>query len=511
MISKLSKYLSVAVAMGAACYGIYRLVKDAKDGTNTDNADHNETGRTGRSSRVADAGEEKRHKKPHKFYTCKRCFEKTDQPVKYNGRIVCPSCAQIVGAEIAKGYKHGPGFGRLSNRLCTRCRVDLQQLEPWQIHRIGDAEYCDVCATKIPPQHQHPRQVYNAVVRTMSEFSNALPAISHYENHGKFYIRMYSNPAISTIYVDIDEELTLEFGYWHRHYNYDDGAQYHAFYDDLCKIISNQACSAAAFDEGAPKDPDDPEDTDLIWRASSLLDASVLPEDDDKAIAVLRKRFGDAAIVRCDFWDDSKSRLFRMVGEMCDIAGDPVFDSVLSDYRDCVLDYRLMRCNQPNRGIVSHREALRHAMKGIVDALNREIKCAWKFNIHQAVARQISPSEWLAEPPKKVQLNAPLYIDTDDRIAYWRAFLEPPYSNCVKIREKCGNHPAKYRDATVEDFRRVNEALFPKGTDDLEIYTWSTDWSNYFDDGHEWWGTGCWSIYDPRMGRYIVILASATD
>ena len=511
MISKLSKYLSVAVAMGAACYEIYRLVKDAKDGTNTDNADHNETGRTGRSSRVADAGDEKRHKKPHKFYTCKRCFEKTDQPVKYNGKIICPSCAQIVEAEKAKGYKHGPGFGRLSNRLCMRCHVDLLQLAPWQIYRIGDAEYCDVCAAKIPPQHQNPRQVYHAVVKAMSEFPNALLTISHEENHGNYYIRSSPNRANHAIEIDIEEEISLFFANWHCHYDYDDGAQYHEFYDDLFKIILNQSCSAAAFDEDGSNDPDDPDDDDLIWRASALLDAAVLPEDDDKAIEFLKTKFGDAAIVRCDFWDARKSRIFRMIGEMCDIACDPVFDPVLSDYRDCVLDYRLMRCNQPHRGIASHREALHHAMKGIVDGLNREIQCAWTFDIHQAIARMISPSEWLAEPPKEGQSDAPQYIDTDDRIAYWRAFLEPPYGNCIKIREKCGNHPAKYRDATVEDFRRVNEALFPKGPDDLEIYTWSTDWSNYFDDGHEWWGTGCWSIYDPRMGRYIVILASASD
>ncbi len=66
-------------------------------------------------------------------------------------------------------------------------------------------------------------------------------------------------------------------------------------------------------------------------------------------------------------------------------------------------------------------------------------------------------------------------------------------------------------DYTDADFDRLNAALFPKGTDGLEVYRWTTDWSNYFDDGHEWWGTLCLTVYDKRMGRYAVILASATD
>ena len=49
------------------------------------------------------------------------------------------------------------------------------------------------------------------------------------------------------------------------------------------------------------------------------------------------------------------------------------------------------------------------------------------------------------------------------------------------------------------------------GTDKLDIYEWTTDWSDYFDDGHEWYGACCWSIYDKSMDRYVVMLVSATD
>lgn len=78
---------------------------------------------------------------------------------------------------------------------------------------------------------------------------------------------------------------------------------------------------------------------------------------------------------------------------------------------------------------------------------------------------------------------------------YWYAFLETPHTS--------GYGP--------EDFQKINNALFPEGTDELEVYEWTTDWSNYFDDGREWWETACWSVYDRKMNRYVVIMASTTD
>ena len=60
-------------------------------------------------------------------------------------------------------------------------------------------------------------------------------------------------------------------------------------------------------------------------------------------------------------------------------------------------------------------------------------------------------------------------------------------------------------------FRRVNRALFPHGTEHLIVLAWTTDWSDYFDEGHEWWGAGCWTVYDALAERCAVILASATD
>ena len=71
--------------------------------------------------------------------------------------------------------------------------------------------------------------------------------------------------------------------------------------------------------------------------------------------------------------------------------------------------------------------------------------------------------------------------------------------------------PVHGRKNRPEDFEKVNGVLFPGDLEELEIYEWTTDWSDYFDDGHEWYGASCWSVYDRSMNRYAVMLVSSTD
>ncbi len=75
------------------------------------------------------------------------------------------------------------------------------------------------------------------------------------------------------------------------------------------------------------------------------------------------------------------------------------------------------------------------------------------------------------------------------------AFKDPPY----RLR-----HPRP--DALFEGV--VNEL----GLRDprLEFVTWSTDWSNYFDPGLEWWGAHLWTILRPDAS-IVWIGASSTD
>jgi hypothetical protein len=47
--------------------------------------------------------------------------------------------------------------------------------------------------------------------------------------------------------------------------------------------------------------------------------------------------------------------------------------------------------------------------------------------------------------------------------------------------------------------------------DDSVIDQWKTDWSTYFDAGHEWWASFLWSLARPNTNNIVVIAASSTD
>ncbi len=162
------------------------------------------------------------------------------------------------------------------------------------------------------------------------------------------------------------------------------------------------------------------------------------------------------------------------------IKNDPFFD-LIHRYPDSVIDFCLvMNEHREATGYHSHWAALTAACNRLFVDDNETI---WHYNVGKADAMEISTEELFASEDKSGDLN------------YRMAFLSPPHTN-------------SYQD---EDFDRMNAVLFPNGTKDLEVYKWTTDWSEYFDDGHEWWGTLCLTVYDKSLDRFVVIMASATD
>ena len=151
------------------------------------------------------------------------------------------------------------------------------------------------------------------------------------------------------------------------------------------------------------------------------------------------------------------------------------FYSLIAEYPDLVVDYCIIDCKQNYSGYESHRKALKSAY----DKLCKE----WNGNPDKAMGKRIAAEQLFSSKYQHKKLN------------YRRAFLYPPHQNSY----------------TGKDFVRVNNALFPNGTDGLEAYEWNTDWSDYFDDGHEWWSTLCLTVYDKTLDRFAVIMASATD
>ena len=101
------------------------------------------------------------------------------------------------------------------------------------------------------------------------------------------------------------------------------------------------------------------------------------------------------------------------------------------------------------------------------------------------------------EVPEKA---VPLAEEDREKIGFVYAFLDPPYSfMCGKTIFEKGNF--------FLDFCRL---LFTD-ISQIEVYRWSTDSSNYFDKGKEWWGAFFWTVYNPYWDRYIGIIASETD
>ena len=98
-----------------------------------------------------------------------------------------------------------------------------------------------------------------------------------------------------------------------------------------------------------------------------------------------------------------------------------------------------------------------------------------------------------------------------------RALLDPPYGIRImppgsKLSVEYGLEEQKRMTALLFDF--LDQILNVKsitGLKNLQIYSWSNDWSNYFNSGKEWWGTFYWTILDSQRKTISVIGASQTD
>ncbi len=187
-----------------------------------------------------------------------------------------------------------------------------------------------------------------------------------------------------------------------------------------------------------------------------------------------------------------------------ELKDDPVYE-LLKQYPDVCIDYCVMKDTDDYHGTASQRESVEFAMKTF-SADGEEDGPVWEYDMDKAaMVGKIEPADFFAMPgdhPKDADVHPDGIVFSSfphkadgKTIPYWFAFLNPPHGNSY----------------TVDDLMKVNHALFPEGTEDLIIYEWSTDWSDYFDEGHEWWGACCWSIYDPKTSRYTVMMASATD
>ena len=195
-----------------------------------------------------------------------------------------------------------------------------------------------------------------------------------------------------------------------------------------------------------------------------------------------------------------------MMTELTDHEG---YRLIENEYNECLLDYVILRSDGAYRGEESHREAVVTAFK-LLNSRKR-ISNHWTKGGFQV---WVEPEKMEAVPitgeelffiPKDMRRcktrrdaykpGACWNWRTDaERFCYGYAFLHPPYG-------------VPY---WLGDFERLNHVLFPDRAA-LEVFCWNDTWSNYFEDGSDWWGTGCWSVYDRKAEHFVVIGASLSD
>ncbi|MGY3777090.1 hypothetical protein [Isobaculum melis] len=178
-----------------------------------------------------------------------------------------------------------------------------------------------------------------------------------------------------------------------------------------------------------------------------------------------------------------------------------------------VLDYIFFQIDD-YQGIETHQSAAIEGMKKI--ASRRMLSRAKSLEIRRGSKQHFSNEELLKNwqqvygtttysiLPKL--MKAERVTPTDFFKEYQRVDAEYEESYCYAF-----TYPSTGENPTGrKDFKKLNQLLFPN-QQDLIIYRWNDDWSDYFDAGKEWWGTFYWTIYDPSTNRMTVIGASTTD
>lgn len=175
------------------------------------------------------------------------------------------------------------------------------------------------------------------------------------------------------------------------------------------------------------------------------------------------------------------------------------------DQAGCVFEFAVFTLDPTaTPGAAEHRLALQLLFDKIAaDAAQ------WRSNLIAQDPKYASYS-WQDPTPNLAQARAER-LDADavrqlasEDGALCRAFRDPPYGTQLQ----------------VADFREWQQVLRLHPDEGMQVLDWVGDgdaepqrsaWSDYFDDGKEWWGIWCLTLYNPRRQTLSVLAASATD
>lgn len=172
------------------------------------------------------------------------------------------------------------------------------------------------------------------------------------------------------------------------------------------------------------------------------------------------------------------------------------YELLKNEYEKVGIDYVILSLDGEYEGAETHKKAIVDAF----DIFNKRFGFeddGMHVNTDKMIATKSTLDELLKLPTdsfydNKQKRNRSYSVPKP--MPYWFAFLEPPHGNPYQI----------------SDFIRFNDILF-SDKEAVEVYSWNDDFSDYFDAGKEWWGTGLWTAFDASNGVVIVIGASLTD
>lgn len=201
------------------------------------------------------------------------------------------------------------------------------------------------------------------------------------------------------------------------------------------------------------------------------------------------------------------------LGTMQEISPIPGLSELLVEYRQRggVLDYVFLQSEKEMPVPELHRAAALAGMAAIDQRLERwaisqasgqysiEIFYRVTWDEGRLIGQQISSDEFggSADQAPGWLPSGSNWIPNVD--GYKTAFLYPPY-------------PLRGSDQENQQlFANINAFTLGPDPQVCEIFSWGTDWSNYFDAGKEWWGAFFWTLRQSESDVFIVIGASTTD
>jgi hypothetical protein len=179
-----------------------------------------------------------------------------------------------------------------------------------------------------------------------------------------------------------------------------------------------------------------------------------------------------------------------------EIAPDADLARLLAEFagRGGVLDYVFLRPRESLPRVSLHRAA---ALAGMAVIACRSEAFTWD---EMKLAGDPASFEAFWGNDDAARKRASHYAWTVPTVdGYKTAFFQPPYTLSGSEKQK------------LALFNRINAFVLGPDPRGCEIFSWGTDWSDYFDAGKEWWGTFFWTVRRPDSSVVTAIGASSTD